>query len=82
LVAEVYTFPTGTAAKAGDISLSVEAEVSSSNCGREVNAQALQVSTGQRMKVQEVTLFMPDCEAVGDFLVLKNLLNDLKIASN
>jgi len=81
-VAEAYTFPTGTAARAGDVALTVEAEVTAENCDREITAQSMQVSGGKNLKVQDLTLFMPACDAVGDFLVLKNLLNDLKVAAN
>ncbi|SEQ88112.1 hypothetical protein [Thalassovita taeanensis] len=82
LRAEVYTFPSGTAARAGDVDLQVEAEVNTQNCGRDVSAQAMQLNDDGTMQVQDVELSMPDCDAVGDFLVLKNLLQDLKIASN
>jgi hypothetical protein len=29
-----------------------------------------------------LTLAIPDCDAIGEYLVLKNLLRDLKVASN
>jgi hypothetical protein len=55
--------------------------VSEANCGRELEAQT--IATGDAgLKVQDIVLAMPDCEAVGEFLVLKNLFNDLKIAQN
>ncbi len=79
---EVYTFPTGTAAQSGNVRLSLEAEVTSENCGRNIEAQSFQIDGAALLKVREVVLSMPECNAVGDFLVLKNLLNDLKIASN
>lgn len=82
LQAEIYTFPTGTASKAGDVGLSVEAEVTAENCGTEVAAQTLQIGTNHAMQTKDLDLFMPECDAVGDFLVLKNLLEDLKVASN
>ncbi|MDQ7071505.1 MAG: hypothetical protein Q9M48_12350 [Rhodobacterales bacterium] len=82
LVAEVYTFPTGTAQSDGEILMSVEAEITASNCGREIEAQTLQVTANARLKVQELTLAVPDCDAIGDFLVLNNMLNDLTIARN
>jgi len=82
LLAEVYTFPTGHALKSGDVSLSVEAEITRDNCATDVEAQSLQVTAGQSPKTQDVVIAMPECEAVGDYLVLKNLLNDLKVASN
>jgi hypothetical protein len=31
--------------------------------------------------VRELSLAVPGCETVGDFLLLKNLLQDLKIAA-
>ncbi|MDQ2090377.1 translocase [Marimonas arenosa] len=81
-MAQVYTFPTGLAEQAGDIEISTEIEVTNMNCGHEIEAQALQVQSEGRPKVQTLNLTMPDCDAVGDFLVLKNLLNDLKVAAN
>lgn len=81
LQAQVYTYPSGTTARSGAIALEIEAEVTKANCGREVSAQSLQVSQAGAPRVQELELAMPDCDAVGDFLVLKNVLEDLKVAS-
>ncbi|QIE46110.1 hypothetical protein G5B38_11585 [Pseudohalocynthiibacter aestuariivivens] len=80
--AEIYTFPSSLAARGGDVHLQVEAQVTRDNCGRDVEAQSIQVQPDGVFKVQTLTLAMPECNAVGDFLVLKNLLNDLKIAQN
>ncbi|MGY3438577.1 MULTISPECIES: translocase [unclassified Marinovum] len=82
LNAEIYSFPTRTAQNAGRIGLSVEAEVTADNCGTEIEAQTLQLKPGTPLRTQDVTLYMPDCEASGDFLVLNNLLEDLKVAAN
>ena len=82
LVAEIYSFPAGTSAQNGDIALSVEAEVTLQNCNTDVEAQTLDMRAGGDLKVQDLTLAMPECGSVGDFLVLKNLIEDLKIASN
>lgn len=81
-IAEIYTFPTGLAPRDGEVALSLEAEVTAANCGRDIDAQSIQISVGNTPRVQDLTLAMPDCNAAGDFLVLKNLLNDLKIARN
>lgn len=81
-LAEVYTFPTATSARDGDIDLSVEAEVTAANCAKELDAQSLQVHEGAAPVVQDLVLDMPDCSAEGDYLLLKNLVNDLKIARN
>ena len=80
LMAEVYTFPAGLMDREGDVELSVEAEVTQNNCDRDVEAQTIQISAGGKPLVQDLVLAMPGCDATGDFLVLKNLVNDLKIA--
>lgn len=82
LLAEVYTFPALLEGRDGKIDLRVEAEVTEANCNRDIAAQAMQVQAGGAPNVRELTLMMPDCDAVGDFLVLNNLLNDLTIARN
>lgn len=82
LVAEVYTFPTNTATTGGEVFVSVEAEVTTDNCGLRIEAQTLEVSQGGTVKVQDLSLPIPACDAVGDFLVLQNLLGDLKVAQN
>jgi hypothetical protein len=81
-MAQVYTFPSVPASRDGTVTLMVEAEVTPANCARDIEAQSLQTRAGGALKVQDVTLMMPECDAVGDFLVLKNLLNDFTIASN
>ncbi|WP_299203178.1 hypothetical protein [uncultured Tateyamaria sp.] len=82
LMAEVYTFPSGMSARSGTIDLTVEAEVTAANCGLEVEAQSLEMMTGGKMKTQDLTLAVPGCDAVGSFLVLNNLVSDMKVASN
>ncbi|KNG93439.1 hypothetical protein ATO11_12900 [Pseudaestuariivita atlantica] len=81
LLAEVYTFPSRMADIPGAVNLSVEAEVTQANCGRQVDAQTLEYRQAGALRVQDLTLFMPDCDTVGDFLVLKNLIEDLTIAA-
>lgn len=82
LMAEVYTYPSSMSSKSGTIDLSVEAEVTTANCGLEVEAQSLEMMVGGRVKTQDLTLAVPGCDAVGSFLVLNNLVSDLKVASN
>ncbi|WP_050928941.1 hypothetical protein [Aestuariivita boseongensis] len=81
-VVEVYTFPTGTASRSGDIALSVEAEVTAQNCGQDIEAQSLEVKSDGTLRTQYLTLAVPECSSIGDFLVLNNLVDDLKIAAN
>lgn len=80
--AEIYTFPSGQVKKSGVVRLSVEAEVTAQTCSKEIEAQALQSGVDGAISVSDLTLSMPTCEAIGDFLVLNNLLRDLKIAQN
>lgn len=82
LLAEVYTFPTNATQNSGDVDLSVETEVANNNCGLEIEAQALQTKSGNDITSRDLTLSVPDCDAAGSFLVLNNLFEDLKVASN
>lgn len=77
LLAEVYTFPADPAAKPEVV---VEAAVTDKTCARELIAETL-TSTGGAVSVTDLTLAMPDCAAKGDYLVLKNLVLDLNMAS-
>lgn len=81
-IAEIYTFPTATTRDSGAVRLSVEAEITAQNCGRAVEALSLQTGADGKVGMVDLSLTMPDCDAVGDFLVLNSLLQDLKIAGN
>jgi hypothetical protein len=80
LLAEVYTFPKAATARAGNIALSVETEVTDMNCGIEIEAQSLELQGDSTIKTSNLTLAVPDCDAKDSFLVLNNLLQDLKVA--
>lgn len=75
MLAEVYTYPA-----AGKTEVVVEALVTEATCGREMLGETLLASRGA-VEVQELTLAMPDCLAMGDILVLKNLAPDTKLAT-
>ena len=78
-VAEVYTFPVEP--PSGGVALTIEAEVTEATCGRDIAADTLALRGGTAAPPREVAMFMPDCSAVGDFLVLKTLFDDRKIAA-
>ncbi|MFL4469326.1 hypothetical protein ACERZ8_05380 [Tateyamaria armeniaca] len=82
LMAEIYTFPRLMSARPGVIDMSVETEVTADNCGLEIEAQSLEMSGSDALKTRNLTLSVPECDAVGSFLVLNNLVSDLKVASN
>ncbi len=77
LLAEIYTFPADPVATAEVV---VESAVTEATCGRELLAETLNI-VGGKVFVAELTLAMPDCTAVGDYMVLKNLVLDLNIAA-
>ncbi|PJE27612.1 hypothetical protein SAMN06297129_0440 [Pseudooceanicola antarcticus] len=79
---QVYSFPLGIARKAGDIDLSVEVQVTEDNCGGDVTGQVIHVAEAQFGSFHDLNVTMPACDATGDYLLLKNLLDDLKIAAN
>ncbi|MCE8005464.1 hypothetical protein [Aestuariivita sp.] len=79
---EVYTFPTGTASQTGEVALSIEVEVTAQNCGTDIEAQAMELDGTGMLKTQYITLAVAECSSIGDFLVLNNLVDDLKIATN
>ncbi|CUI43512.1 hypothetical protein [Cognatishimia activa] len=81
-MADVYTFPKSNPSQDGQVLLTVEAEVNGANCNRPIAAETLQVNGGGDKLTNSFDLVMPDCGATGDFLVLKNLLEDLTIARN
>ncbi|RVV97872.1 translocase [Mesobaculum littorinae] len=80
LLAEVYTLPR-EAAQPGTVTLSVEAAVTETTCGRDIRAETLQSDADGLQHVRTLSLAMPGCDAVGEIVVLKNLLRDLKIAA-
>lgn len=81
LMAEVYTFPTGMIGSAPDVLLVAEAEITENNCGQELNAQSIQVAPDGSTSALDLTMVMPECDAVGDVLILQNMFEDLTLAS-
>lgn len=81
LMAEVYTFPSAMMGTAPDVMLVAEAEITSVNCGQELNVQSIQVSPNNDTAALDLTMIMPECDAVGDFLILQNMFEDLTLAS-
>ena len=81
MLAEVYSFPAASATKSGTVALTVETEVTQANCGRDIAAQSIELTGQGKLRTQDLVLSMPDCSGVGDFLVLNNLVDDLKIAA-
>lgn len=75
LLAEVYTFPDPETAR-----VTVEAEVTATTCGRELLGETI-YSAGGAVRVTDLTLAMPECDATGGFVVLNNPLPDMTLAA-
>ena len=73
MLAEVYTYPRDVSVP---VEVSVEAEVTAATCGRELLGEAITSRAGTA-RVSDLALAMPDCTALGDVLVLNNLVSDL-----
>ncbi|MEO5619516.1 MAG: hypothetical protein ABIQ85_01240 [Cypionkella sp.] len=78
LLAEVYTYPADPAAKPEVV---IEAAVTETTCGREMLGETI-ASTGGKVTKADLTVAMPDCDAIGDYLVLNNLVPEMNIASS
>lgn len=81
-LAEVYSFPADRMTKDGVVRMIVEASVTDQTCGKVVVGNTIEVGTDGQMREVALELAMPDCDTAGGFLVLKNLLQDMKIARN
>ena len=81
LMVEVYSYPSGMSDTDTDVTLSVNAEVTLANCGRQINAQSIQLQPNQPLAARNMSLNMPSCDQIGEFLVLKNMFEDLTLAS-
>lgn len=82
MLAQIYTLPRDTLDDAGNVRLTIEAPVTEANCGRDTLARTLELEEDGNVAVIELTFTFPDCDAVGEYLVLQNLLQDLRVASN
>ncbi len=77
MLAEVYTYPVAPDAQ---VQIVVEAAVTKANCTREILGETVADIAGD-IAVTELSVTMPDCSAIGDILVLKNLDPGMKIAA-
>ncbi len=75
LLAEAYTFGADF-----DAQIVLEAAVTEATCGREILGETIIAAEGS-VEITDLSLAMPDCSAVGDILVLKNLVQDMKLAA-
>ncbi|WP_421702207.1 hypothetical protein [Aliiroseovarius sp.] len=80
--ADIYTYPVALINAGRSPDVSVEAEILAEACDAPTRATLLRISPRDGLGSSELSFGAPGCDAVGEFLVLKNLPQDLKIASN
>jgi hypothetical protein len=80
--ADVYTYPASLVGSGQEPEISIEARVMENTCGSRIEGSFLRSNAGRAPTVTGVTMAVPGCDAVGDYLVLKNLPRELKIARN
>ena len=80
--ADIYTYPISLIEAGHSPEVSVEAEIMAEACEAPTRAILLRVSPRDGTGSTDLSFGAPGCDAVGEFLVLKNLPQDLKIASN
>ncbi len=78
MMAQVYTWPADAAIP---VDLVIEAAVTDLTCDRELLGEVVKAVDGTR-SVNDLTLAMPDCDAVGDILVLNNPGQDVTLSAS
>jgi hypothetical protein len=80
--ADVYTFPLSLMREGASPEVSIEAQVAETTCGTEIEGTILHANPGSAPDVSDLAMSVPGCDAVGEYLVLKNLPQHLRIAAN
>ena len=76
-LAVVFTLPPDEAVR-----LEAEVAIGPENCGTEIAGRALTLSGDGRIATTSLEVPIPECDGRGGFLLLKNLFQNTKIASN
>lgn len=76
-VAVIYTVPADL-----PVELSIEVPVTAENCAAPVYGGIIQTGPGIAATAQDITLTMPACDAVGDYVMLGRLTQPVAVASN
>jgi len=79
---DVYTYPRTGGMRANFVEIVLEASISQATCGRRVLAETMHTAHGGPDRAVDLAISMPGCEDVGDVLVLKNLVPDVRLAAN
>lgn len=80
--ADVYTYPAVLMADGVEPQVSIEAQVMENTCGSRIEGSVLRTNAGRAPTAEPLEIAVPGCDAVGEYLVLNNLPQDLKLARN
>lgn len=69
-----------TTLPAADTPLSIETPITATACGREALGAAF-FAEGGKLRIADLSVALPDCDAEGGFVVLNNPVADMKLAS-
>ena len=78
----IYSWPTRLGDTGPAPEINIEAEVLESTCGSEITATLLNTAQDGAPKTAPLFMNVPGCEAVGQYLVLKNPTLPVRIAAN
>ncbi|MCB1338090.1 MAG: hypothetical protein KDK10_11785 [Maritimibacter sp.] len=78
--ADVYTYPASLMTLGQEPQVSVEAQVMENTCGGEIDGWILRSNPLKAPNIETLKMVVPGCDAVGDYLVLKDLPIELKLA--
>jgi hypothetical protein len=78
--AEIYSFPAGLSPLQGVVRLIAQGEVTEETCGRLVRASTFQSGPLGRILASDLAFAMPGCDALGEIVVLNNLMQDMRLA--
>lgn len=80
--ADVYTYPASLMNSGVAPDVSIEAQVEENTCDSQIDGSVLRSNLGRSPSIEALSISAPGCDAVGQYLVLKNLPQDLKLARN
>ena len=79
--ADVYTYPVDLTLEGQEPQVSIEAQVMENTCDTRIEGTILRSTMQGAPSETSLAMAVPGCDAVGEYLVLHNLPQDLKIAA-
>ena len=87
--AEIASFPAQKLLDTQAGSLSIETEITAENCGRTIAVELFMRATDLKSDTQlsnesssrKLTLFVPECDMVGNFIAMKKIIENLNLSS-